>query len=468
MVFSSVLFLFIFMPVTIGIYFILPKPAKNTWLFIMSFIFYAWGGMAYALLVLFSTIVNYITGLLMDKQEGSKRKICLAAGVAYNLFVLFFFKYFNFVVENIKFVLGPAGNNINPPLIPLPIGISFFTFQIMSYIIDLYRKEIKVQKNFINLGLYILLFPQLIAGPIVRYIDVEEKISKRSVDLDSFSHGLKRFILGLGKKIIIANAMGEWADIAFNDISRLSTPMAWLGIAAYTLQIFFDFSAYSDMAIGLGEIFGFHFLENFNYPYGAVTIQDFWRKWHMSLTTWFRDYLYIPLGGNRKGAVRTYINNFIVFFMTGLWHGAAWNFILWGLFHGFFQIVEKTLFGKYIRKLPAVLGHIYTMLIVMVGWVLFRADTLGDALKYCHYMFSYNIKDINIFFSVLDNWKIFVLVLAVLFSVPFTAKINTLPVIQKHITAKKYADMVLYTMLFIISIMFVSGSSFNPFIYFRF
>lgn len=304
MVFSSSIFLFIFLPITIVVYHIIPNRFKNLWLFTASFVFYAWGGLIYALLILFSTFVNYVIGIIMDEKEGKSRYIMLWTGVIFNLFILGFFKYFNFIVDNIeaiiKLISGNDNFSINAVNIPLPIGISFFTFQIMSYVIDLYRKDIKVQKNIINLGLYIMLFPQLIAGPIVRYIDVEKEINGRVITRSDFVSGFRRFVYGLSKKMIFANTAGFIADTAFNNPEMLNTPMAWLGIIGYTLQIYYDFSAYSDMAIGLGLMFGFHFLENFNYPYIASTIQDFWRRWHMSLTTWFRDYLYIPMGGEQK------------------------------------------------------------------------------------------------------------------------------------------------------------------------
>lgn len=470
MVFASALFLFMFLPVTLVVNSLIKEEYRNTWLFIMSFIFYAWGGLIYALLVLFSTIVNYVIGLLMDDKEGNTRKFYMILSVVYNLSILGFFKYFNFIVDNIEIVARGIipGFEISAPIIPLPIGISFFTFQIMSYNIDLYRKEIKVQKNPIHLGLYIMLFPQLIAGPIVRYIDVQNEIDNRTVTFDSVVSGFQRFVVGLAKKVIIANAMGSWADLAFNDISKLSTPLAWLGIIGYTMQIYFDFSAYSDMAIGMGKMLGFHFLENFNYPYIATCIQDFWRRWHMSLTTWFRDYLYIPLGGNRKGNKRTYINNLIVFFCTGLWHGAAWNFILWGFFHGFIQMFEKTEIGKKVRLLPKAAGHLYTMMIVMIGWVLFRANTLSDAIVYYRYMFTWKSENLYSFFRALDNWKIFALLLAFIFMTPIIKTVEERVYAMGKTEFTKNMEYIIYTVLFVISVLFVSGSTFNPFIYFRF
>ena len=340
MVFASPIFLFLFLPITLLGYYLIHPKFRNFWLFLMSFIFYAWGGLSYALILLFSTLMNYLFGILIHKSKEKYKKTVLILSIVYNLGILGFFKYFSFLLYNIQEIIRIflPKFSMEIPKISLPIGISFFTFQIMSYVIDLYRKEIRLQKSFLNLGLYIMLFPQLIAGPIVRYIDVEKEIYERKVDIDKFYIGLKRFVVGLGKKVLIANAMGSWADYAFTiSLDKLSTPLAWLGIFGYTMQIYFDFSAYSDMAIGLGKMFGFDFLENFNYPYISQNIQEFWRRWHMSLSGWFRDYLYIPLGGNREGKKRAYINSFIVFFCTGLWHGAAWNFIFWGLFQKKFR-----------------------------------------------------------------------------------------------------------------------------------
>ena len=315
-----------------------------------------------------------------------------------------------------------------------------------------------------------MLFPQLIAGPIVRYIDVEKEIYERKVDIDKFYIGLKRFVLGLGKKVLIANAMGSWADYAFTiSLDKLSTPLAWLGIFGYTMQIYFDFSAYSDMAIGLGKMFGFDFLENFNYPYISQNIQEFWRRWHMSLSGWFRDYLYIPLGGNRKGKKRAYINSFIVFFCTGLWHGAAWNFIFWGLFHGIFLIIEKIGFGDILKRIPRIFRHIYTLLVVIIGWVFFRAETFTMALRYLKRLFIFDFNKLEYFFLGLDNWKIFMGFCAIIFSLPsiqFAKKYLTNNIKENFLY--ELSSMLLYIMLFLISICFITGSSFNPFIYFRF
>ncbi len=473
MVFASAIFIFLFLPMTMFFYWIIPKRFKNSCLFIASIIFYSWGGIVYTALVLFSITVNYFLGRRINNC-GTKKRYYLIISVIFNLGILGFFKYCNFICDNISFLISLIVPNfcIDIPQIPLPIGISFFTFQIMSYIIDLYRGDIKVQNNIVNLGLYIMLFPQLIAGPIVRYIDIEKEITERKITVDSMVYGTKRFIIGLAKKVLIANAMGKWADAAFGlHSSILSTPMAWLGILGYTMQIYFDFSAYSDMAIGLGKVWGFNFLENFNYPYIACSMQDFWRRWHMSLTNWFRDYLYIPLGGNRKGKKRTYINNFIIFFCTGLWHGAAWNFIIWGLFHGMFLIIEKAGVNKIIKNLPTIIQHFYTLIIVCIGWVFFRANNLTHSFEYIKRMFIWNINGNIRFWYQLENWNILIGIIAIILCAP------VFPVLCSKIKKKVGSSYSLffccisnicYLTLYGLSVCFIAGSSFNPFIYFRF
>ncbi|WP_395546959.1 MULTISPECIES: MBOAT family O-acyltransferase [unclassified Lacrimispora] len=475
MVFASSIFLLLFFPTVLSIYYLINPKYRNLWLFIASFVFYAWGGLQYALLILFSTIANFCFGKYIGEENCKHPKTILIVSIVFNLGILGFFKYFNFIVNGLNYFIGfiDPNFNINVPIIPLPIGISFFTFQIMSYVIDVYRKQVQSQKKFVNLGLYIMLFPQLIAGPIVRYIDVEKEIDNRSINIDDIREGLKRFILGLAKKVFIANFTAKLADYAFTSV-YLNTPLAWLGILSYSLQIYFDFSAYSDMAIGMGRIFGFHFLENFNYPYISSSIQEFWRRWHISLSSWFKDYLYIPLGGNRKGLVRTYINNIIVFFCTGLWHGAALNFIVWGLYHGTFLIIERIGVNKLLKKIPKFFSHIYTILIFMIGWVFFRANTLMDAVTYIKKMFVLDVTHMEYFFLSLDNFAIFMVILGIIFSTPVVgfvkAKISkyckegTLRVNNVGIVL---VDL-LYLLLFMISIIFVVGSKFNPFIYFRF
>ncbi|WP_307354652.1 MBOAT family O-acyltransferase [Hathewaya limosa] len=359
--------------------------------------------------------------------------------------------------------------------IVLPIGISFFTFQMMSYIIDVYREEVTPQKSIINLGLYIMLFPQLIAGPIVRYIDIEEQINTRKVNLYKFTHGMERFIIGLSKKVLIANSNGFIVDYVFKEPSFYSnTVLVWLGIVCYALQIYYDFSGYSDMAIGLGKMFGFDFLENFNYPYISKSIKEFWRRWHISLSTWFRDYLYIPLGGSKVGKFKTYRNLVIVFFATGLWHGASWNFIIWGLFHGMFLILERGKFGELLQKVPTILQRIYTMLVVLVGWVFFRANNFKLALKYIKGMFKVDFTKVNQIYGVIDKEYMFFIIIGIIFSTPLIKKLNSL--FNSKIKTENNLIIVItegmwiaiLMSMFIISILYITGSNFNPFIYFRF
>lgn len=462
MIFSSTLFLFIFIPIVLIIYYLIPQKyimAKNIELLIASLIFYAWGEPVNVLLMILSIIANYIFGLLLGKYEKKgTRRLIVTLSVVFNLGMLFFYKYFNF------FTGGIFGTII------LPIGISFFTFQIMSYTIDVYWGNVPTQRNIFNLGLYLSLFPQLIAGPIVRYIDVANELERRSYDVDSVFRGVVRFSIGLAKKVVLSNTVALLADTIFAiNPAGLSAATAWLGAIAYTLQIFFDFSGYSDMAIGLGHMMGFKFPENFNYPYIARSIQEFWRRWHMTLSTWFKDYLYIPLGGNRKGKLRTYLNLFIVFACTGFWHGASWNFLVWGLYHGVFQIFERLGLKKILEKIPKVFGHIYTMLVVIIGWVLFRADNLTMALKYIGAMFKFTNFGWDRAVAQLDGYTLIIILLAIAFSIPFV------PAIRKKLETVKGGELAVtlirgtaMIVLLAVSIFSLTGSDYNPFIYFRF
>ena len=391
MVFSSVIFLCLFLPIVLGGYYLLPKrEAKNLWLIASSLLFYAFSGLWYVLLLLFSVFCNYLAGLFVSGRKG-----VLYVAVAVNLGVLGVFKYLTFLVRTVDQLPGVA---ITVPSIVLPVGISFFTFQGLSYVIDVYRNERLKSTRFRDVLLYIALFPQLVAGPIVRYEDVADEIKSRRHTLEQLANGLRRFIIGLSKKLLIADVCGSVVTLIYSaESSALDSRTAWLAAVCYLIQIYFDFSGYSDMAIGLGLCFGFHFKENFNYPYISASIQEFWRRWHISLSTWFREYLYIPLGGNRKGKAKTYRNKLIVFFCTGLWHGANWTFIIWGLWHGFFIVTEdaaKKLFGlgkhgKNRRNpVETVLKHLYTLLVVLIGFVIFRADNMGQAFSMIGAMFS--------------------------------------------------------------------------------
>lgn len=467
MVFSSTLFMFIFMPVCLLVYALINPKLRNLWLLAVSIAFYAWGEPKWIFLLAFSTIVNYVAGLLLDAfQKPFLRRVVLVLDCVFNIAILFWFKYFTFSVSifDSAFHTTLLADHEWIRQIVMPIGISFFTFQIMSYVIDTYRKQVPAQKNPLKLALYIMLFPQMIAGPIVRYIDVANEIDNRSFTLDGVYKGIRRFMVGFVKKVIISNRMAEVADLVFGQ-AEASGAMAWLGIICYALQIFFDFSAYSDMAIGMGHMFGFHFLENFNYPYIATSIQDFWHRWHISLSTWFKDYLYIPLGGNRKGKARTYCNLAIVFFTTGLWHGASWNFIVWGLFHGAFQLLERAKgFKKLLNAAPKLLRWLYTMVVVLIGWVFFRADNLAAALDYLGNMFapaSFGVKEV---LFTMHPERICIMLAGFVLATPLYSR-----VLKKCENGWKalLLDIVLI-LLFCVALLYLTGSSFNPFIYFRF
>ena len=383
MVFSSPVFLFLFLPLVLGLYFLSPKPVRNLLLLTASLLFYSWGTKLLVLMMLASISANWLLGLWVGRvRETRWGKAALAITVALNLAPLVYFKYTNFLAGNLGDLLAPFGIAL-PALAPivLPIGISFFTFHEMSYVIDVYRGEAAVERNPINVALYVAFFPQSIAGPIVRYVDVAAQIRDRRVTVDGFAEGIERFLLGLVKKLLIANSVAPVADAIFElPDNELTFALAWLGVICYSLQIYFDFSGYSDMAIGLGLMFGFRFMENFNYPYIARSVTEFWRRWHISLSTWFRDYLYIPLGGNQRGTIRTYFNLLLVFFLCGLWHGASWKFVAWGLFHGAFLVIERRGLGKWLGRRWSPLAHLYTLLAVMVGWVFFRAVNLQHAI----------------------------------------------------------------------------------------
>jgi len=384
MVFSSITFVTLFLPVVLAVNLVLPRFLRNAWLLIVSLLFYAWGEPFFVLVMLASITMNYAFGLLLERfrQRQTAAKWILALSVAANLGLLGVYKYGNFAITNLNNLLGLL--NVSPlqvEHIPLPIGISFFTFQAMSYVIDLYRGEVGVQRNPFWIGLYVSLFPQLIAGPIVRYRDVAAEIMKRSITPEEFAYGIRRFTIGLGKKVLIANTLAGPCDKLFALPPEQLTPeLAWLAVICYTGQIYFDFSGYSDMAIGMGRMLGFHFLENFQWPYIARNIREFWRRWHVSLSTWFRDYLYIPLGGSRGSSARTAFNLFLVFFLCGLWHGASWTFAIWGMYHGMFLALERTAFGRWQQGWPRAGQHTYTLLVVMAGWVFFRAETFTQAL----------------------------------------------------------------------------------------
>ncbi len=473
MVFSSFVFLIYFLPITVLGYYLMPGKGKNLWLLLASLIFYAWGEPKYIILMLVSILINYGLGLLIEKENSQAgRKAWMIFSVIYNLGILVWFKYLHFFADTVDSVFGLSLVKQHPFLetITMPIGISFFTFQILSYVIDVYRKEVKAQRNPLKLALYISLFPQLIAGPIVRYIDVAEQIEHRTITFDKAYRGTVRFMRGFIKKVLLSNTLAQVATMAFDDkLAVGSMSMAWIGIVCYSLQIYFDFSGYSDMAIGLGKIFGFDFLENFNYPYISGSVREFWRRWHISLSSWFRDYLYIPLGGSRKGAWRTYRNLFIVFFVTGLWHGASYNFILWGLFHGVFLVLERWKLGAFLERIPQVFRHIYTLLIVMIAWVFFRAETLPEAGQYLLQMVNVTHWNWNTVYTNINPEQVTFMILGILFSLPVVDRFTERFVEngrRKQVWNSLYLAVV--GGVFILSICYMTGSGFNPFIYFRF
>jgi alginate O-acetyltransferase complex protein AlgI len=473
MLFSSTVFLFLFLPIVLVTYYLVPRSFRNVLLLAFSLFFYAWGEPVFVLIMLGSIILNYLFGLVVDRVRDQKRAVfwVMTAMVISNIAILFIFKYTNFFIENINAAFGLS---IQMEQIPLPLGISFYTFQAMSYVVDVYRRNGEVQKNPLNVALYIALFPQLVAGPIVRYQTVADQIKRRIESFDKFAEGVKRFIIGLAKKMLIANNVGFIADEIFKTpANELSVGMAWIGIIAYSLQIYFDFSGYSDMAIGLGKMFGFDFLENFKYPYISRTISEFWRRWHISLGSWFRDYVYIPLGGSKKGKLMTYRNLFIVWFVTGFWHGANWTFIAWGLYFGIIIALEKAFLEKLIFRMWRPFQHLYALVLIISGWVLFRADTFTYAYSYLKVMFGFG--NVPLFDGraafYLTNYSV-LLCLAIISATPlfnwlidklYTTTSNKVYVLGNEIGAPIY-----YAAVLLLSIAYMVNSTFNPFIYFRF
>lgn len=470
MVFSSMTFLWLFLPVVFVLCLLIRKPKyQNILLLIFSLFFYAWGMPYYVILLLVSVIINWICGVWMEKWEKG-RTVVLIVSVVANLGLLGYFKYANFILNTID-ALIPGGNTLPRLNIGLPIGISFFTFQAMSYVIDLYRGEYKAQKNPLNLALYISFFPQLIAGPIVKYRDVNKQIVERTVTGEKIALGFRRFIYGLAKKVIISNILAISVDrIYATDMTRVNSALAWTAAICYTLQIYYDFSGYSDMAIGLGRMFGFDFLENFNYPYISSSIKEFWRRWHISMSSWFREYLYIPLGGNRKGKIRTYINLFIVFAATGLWHGASWNFVGWGLFHGFFIILERLGFGKLLEK-SKILSRIYCLLVVIVGWVFFRANDTGTAIEIIKRMFMpWQYNSGNMILGVIMNAKTLLITFIAIIACGPVQQIFKIKALEKVAAKWKNSlpEAIVLALLLFYSITLLANDAYNPFIYFRF
>jgi len=483
MVFSSPIFLFLFLPVVLAVYFLLPGlRARNHWLLLVSLLFYAWGEAGFILLLLVSTLANFELGKWVERTENlRRRKIAVGVAVVVNVGFLAFFKYAGLVTASLNVPLKLLGLGALPvPHLALPIGISFFTFHALSYVIDIYRRKWRAARDPRDTALYIFFFPQLVAGPILRWNAIAPQLEKRGFDRAVFAEGIRRFVGGLAKKMIIANAVAVPADQIFSlPAAGLSAPVAWLGVVCYTLQIYFDFSGYSDMAVGLGKMFGFQFLENFQFPYTAQSIRDFWRRWHISLSTWFRDYVYIPLGGNRVSAARNHGNLVAVFFLCGLWHGASWTFVVWGLCHGLFLVLERTAWGATLDKLPRPLRHLYALLIVMMCWVLFRADSFSGAAHYFAALLGagqgVQAQPVRRFAS---NEVIWALCLGTAFSLPLWSGLKAAGERLSRFLPEQFrgayfglgqlVEIVLVVALLLISSAWLAGGTYNPFIYFRF
>lgn len=476
MVFSGLTFMLAFLPIMLILYYIMPKKGKNAVILISGLLFYAWGEPLYVFAMILSTFIDYTAGRLMDKFDDSPktRKICLLISVLMNLALLGTFKYLGFLIESVNSWFGWTIKN---PNLPMPIGISFFTFQSMSYTIDLYRRKIKVQKSAVNFMAFVTLFPQIVAGPIVRYEDVQNELDDRVITESMIGEGISRFITGLGKKVLIADNIGAlWDSVKAMDVSSLSAMTAWIGILAFTFQIFFDFSGYSDMAIGLGKMMGFTFPENFDYPYMSKSISEFWRRWHMTLGGWFKSYVYFPLGGSKKGLKRTVLNLMIVWTITGIWHGASWNFMLWGAYFGVLIVLEKLFLGKILEKIPAFFSWLYTFVLVVIGWVMFdivpkNTVDFGEVFRlifgYVGAMFGANG-------TFGDNFALNALVnYGLIFGI---AIIGSSDMIKQFTTWFKkkapgwmmYSYPVVQTVVLLASIAFITTSSYHPFLYFNF
>ena len=473
MIFSSLLFLFRFLPAVLVLYYLAPRPLRNLVLLLCSLVFYAWGEPVYIILMIVSILVSYTGGILVDrfKTQGKRRaaRAALLGSSVVSLSLLGFFKYADFLIGTVDSLTG-AG--INLLKIALPIGISFYTFQTMSYTIDVYRGEAKVQKNLISFGAYVTMFPQLIAGPIVQYKTIDRQLRTRKETAGQFAYGIHRFMNGLGKKVLLANNAGAlWDTVSSMEHTQIPVVMSWIGLAAYTFQLYFDFSAYSDMAIGLGHMFGFRFLENFNYPYISKSITEFWRRWHISLSTWFRDYVYIPLGGNRVGIWKHIRNILVVWMLTGIWHGASWNFVLWGLYYGILLLIEKFVLGKYLKKLPGVFQHIYCMFFVMLGWNLFVFDDMSAGISFARALFGTygaGFCSRETLYLLYNNAVLMVLLILGSTQLPARAGNWICAKLRGKETILTIVKNVFYVGIFLLSVAWLVDASYNPFLYFRF
>ena len=470
MLFSSMTFLFVFLPVTLAVYYLAPAQMRNLVMLAASLFFYAWGEPVYIILMLLSILMNYYCGLDIDGKRNSPQlaRRSLIFAVAANVLVLGFFKYYGLIMETVN---GTLPVDIPYRVLPLPIGISFYTFQALSYIVDVYRGEARAQKKFTWFAAYICMFPQLIAGPIVRYVDIEEQLRQRSFGIVKFGRGAMFFIRGLAKKVVIANSIGTvYEQVMQLPVGTVSVLTSWVGCLAYAFQIYFDFSGYSDMAVGLGKMFGFEFRRNFHYPYVSKSITEFWRRWHISLSTWFREYVYIPLGGNRCSGQRNMVNLILVWALTGLWHGAEWNFLFWGLYYGVLLILEKHVWGALMDRLPGVIQHIYTFVLVMVGWVFFFSPDLGSALDHIGMMFGMGasaLADRQAVFLLTTHWLLFLLCILGSSSIGWTILRAFMESYKKGRT-QRIMSCVIYMGIFLVSVAFLVTETFNPFLYFRF
>ncbi len=468
MVFSSLLFVFFFLPIILGVYYLAPKRLRNFVLVLGSLLFYAWGEPVYVVLMIFIAVFDYVNGLLLDKYSERKaiRRLVLTGSLVINISVLGFFKYYGFLINNINALFDIS---LVVRELPLPIGISFYTFQSISYIVDVYQGKVKAQKQFISYATFITMFPQLIAGPIIRYIDISRQIENRKESLALFGEGAWLFVIGLSKKVLLANNIGIlWQSIKATPLEEVSVLSAWLGILAFTFQIYFDFSGYSDMARGLGKMFGFDIIRNFNYPYIAKSVTEFWRRWHISLGSWFREYLYIPLGGNRLGAVKQYRNLLIVWFLTGFWHGASWNFIVWGLYFGLFVTLEKILLLKWLARKPVFVGHLYTLVVVVVGWVFFEFSNMLQGVRFIGTMFGLGANrflDHDAMYYLYTHGAL--LVILAVCSTPWPRNILKRWQEQTKLVGV-FAIPVIVPVLLVLCTAYLANVGYNPFLYFRF
>lgn len=476
MLFTSPTFLFLFLPIVLALYFFVPKKLRNLLLLLVSLFFYSWGEGIYAVSILIIVFANYLFALLIG-HSSKKSRFWLVIAIIFDLSYLFYFKYFVFFLANLNRILAHFGHSLGSiPNVHLPLAVSFVTFHILSYIFDVYRKTIKAESNLFNLLLYILLFPHLIAGPIVRYAAIGPQIKKRKFNSELFADGVKRFIMGLFKKAVIADSLSPVADKIFATFPQyLSTSIVWLGLLCYTLQIYYDFAGYSDMAIGLAKMFGFTFAENFNYPYISKSTQEFWRRWHITLSSWFRDYVYIPLGGNRKGEWRTFFNIGFVFLLTGLWHGASWHFVFWGGYYGFFLILEHTKFGELLSKLAPLWQHLYALTVIIIGWLFFRIDSISYAFYLLKVLFGINPNKVAVYHlnSFLNGEILLIFIIGLLLATPYPSQvikklINKASWTKQDQLLRPSLGMIFSILILIYALIHLASSTYSPFIYFRF